>query len=207
MTILSFDEISLTNLLDIERKNQKVVGFHKFCQVVMAKNFLNGKNNIEIFLWKENYQIRIYYIDWIIGRKFVDFENFSIARSRNYSTETCSNWPRTQRSFAWHAYIAFIWLLISIIYNINNIFTAIFPYFSILVSACFFFYIHNICFLLSLPADSHYRHTYFCAWEKFAHLMRFVFSKRKLCNGENFQIKGFDEFRCFWGSWVRIIGF
>ena len=53
------------------------------------KNFLNGKNIIEIFLWKENRQIRIYYIDWIIGRKFVDFENFIIARSRNYSTETC----------------------------------------------------------------------------------------------------------------------
>ena len=29
----------------------------------------------------------------------------------------------------------------------------------------------------------------------------------KLCNGENFRIKAFDEFRCFWGSWVRIIGF
>ena len=28
----------------------------------------------------------------------------------------------------------------------------------------------------------------------------FAFSKRKLCNGENFRIKDFDEFRCFWGS-------
>ena len=35
----------------------------------------------------------------------------------------------------------------------------------------------------------------------------FAFSKRKLCNSENFRIKDFDEFRCFWGSWVRIIGF
>ena len=34
----------------------------------------------------------------------------------------------------------------------------------------------------------------------------FAFSKRKLCNGENFRIKDFDEFRCFWGSWVRIVG-
>ena len=34
-----------------------------------------------------------------------------------------------------------------------------------------------------------------------------AFSKRKLCNGENFRIKDFDEFRCFWGSWVKIIGF
>ena len=25
----------------------------------------------------------------------------------------------------------------------------------------------------------------------------FAFSKRKLCNGENFRIKDFDEFRCF----------
>ena len=33
-----------------------------------------------------------------------------------------------------------------------------------------------------------------------------AFSKRKLCNGENFRIKDFDEFRCFWGFWVRIIG-
>ena len=35
----------------------------------------------------------------------------------------------------------------------------------------------------------------------------FAFSKRKLCNGENFRIKDFDEFRCFWGSWVKIIDF
>ena len=38
--------------------------------------------------------------------------------------------------------------------------------------------------------------TYFC----------FAFSKGKLCNGENFRIN-FDKFRCFWASWVRIIGF
>ena len=30
--------------------------------------------------------------------------------------------------------------------------------------------------------------------------VRFAFSKRKLCNGENFRIKDFDEFRCFSGS-------
>ena len=28
-------------------------------------------------------------------------------------------------------------------------------------------------------------------------LYSFAFSKRKLCNGENFRIKDFDEFRCF----------
>ena len=38
-------------------------------------------------------------------------------------------------------------------------------------------------------------------------LTNFAFSKRKLCNGENFRIKDFDEFWCYWGSWVRIIGF
>ena len=27
-----------------------------------------------------------------------------------------------------------------------------------------------------------------------------TFSKRELCNGDNFQTKDFDEFRCFWGS-------
>ena len=35
----------------------------------------------------------------------------------------------------------------------------------------------------------------------------FAFSKKKLCNGEIFQIKDLDEFRYFWGSWVRIIGY
>ena len=34
-----------------------------------------------------------------------------------------------------------------------------------------------------------------------------AFSKRKLCNGENFRIKYFDEFRCFCSSWVKIVGF
>ena len=34
-----------------------------------------------------------------------------------------------------------------------------------------------------------------------------AFSKRKLSNGENFRIKYFYEFRCFWSSWVRIVGF
>ena len=38
-------------------------------------------------------------------------------------------------------------------------------------------------------------------------LYKIAFSKRKLCNGENFQIKDFDEFRCFLGSLVRIMGF
>ena len=28
-------------------------------------------------------------------------------------------------------------------------------------------------------------------------LLNIAFSKRKLCSGENFRIKDFDEFRCF----------
>ena len=61
--------------MDFEKKKKK-------------KKFLHGKNNTEIFLRKENCQIGIYYIDWIIGRKLLDFENFSLARSHNFSTET-----------------------------------------------------------------------------------------------------------------------
>ena len=34
-----------------------------------------------------------------------------------------------------------------------------------------------------------------------------AFSKRKLCNGENFRIKYFYDFWCYWSSWVRIVGF
>lgn len=46
-TILSFDEISLSNLSDIDRRKQKVVGPHKFCQVVMARGlFMKWKQPI-----------------------------------------------------------------------------------------------------------------------------------------------------------------
>ena len=38
-------------------------------------------------------------------------------------------------------------------------------------------------------------------------VIRFASWKRKLCNGENVWIRDFDEFRSFWGSWVRIIVF
>ena len=34
-------------------------------------------------------------------------------------------------------------------------------------------------------------------WVSFRFFFDFAFSKRKLCNGENFRIKDFDEFRCF----------
>lgn len=37
VTVLSFDEIYISNKIDLERKEQKIYGPHKTCQVVMAR--------------------------------------------------------------------------------------------------------------------------------------------------------------------------
>ena len=37
----------------------------------------------------------------------------------------------------------------------------------------------------------------FTMFLKVSNVILYAFSKRKLCNGENFRIKDFDEFRCF----------
>lgn len=37
LTVLSFDEIHLSNLIDIEREEQKVYGPYEYCQVIMAR--------------------------------------------------------------------------------------------------------------------------------------------------------------------------
>ncbi|XP_025156702.1 uncharacterized protein LOC109503694 [Harpegnathos saltator] len=41
LTILSFDELYVSNKLDLERKEQKVYGLHKTCQFVMARGLFN----------------------------------------------------------------------------------------------------------------------------------------------------------------------
>lgn len=37
LTVLSFDEIHLSNIIEIDRKKQKTVGPHSYCEVVMAR--------------------------------------------------------------------------------------------------------------------------------------------------------------------------
>lgn len=38
ITVLTFDEICISNILDLERREQKIYGPHKTCQFVMARS-------------------------------------------------------------------------------------------------------------------------------------------------------------------------
>lgn len=89
IAILCFDELYVSNLLDLERREQRVYGSHKTCQVVMIRGLF--------FKWKQP----IYYEFSQLMTKEILFQIISALYKINYTVVAITNYLGSKNVGLW----------------------------------------------------------------------------------------------------------
>jgi len=49
ITVLTFDEVYISNILDLERRKQKIYALHEACQFVMVRGLFSKKKQLSYY--------------------------------------------------------------------------------------------------------------------------------------------------------------